>query len=149
MSESFNKVSGRPMFEVTGIQGDLFSGTVLTVHDIWAMKVYAENLEYKGNQIRGTFRYEIQDHFGLDTKDINHPENWNQESILKRTLRAMWIPGILYNIYDDVKFYGRLTNKFELIEGFRSWYLLQHYVEYGFKPLFTDISFNLEIHAND
>ncbi|SMS01067.1 hypothetical protein VIM7927_02344 [Vibrio mangrovi] len=90
---------------------DLVNGTVLTVHGIWYMKVYAEKLEYKGNDIRGVFKYEIQDHFGLDTKDINHPD------------------------LNDIPF--------ERLDGFRSWYLLQHYKDYGYKPFVTRIGFRL------
>lgn len=90
---------------------DLINGTVLTVHDIWSMQVYVENLEYKGNQIRGIFKYEIQDHFGLGTNDINHDLN-------------------------DM-------TPYEFIDGFRSWYLLQHFEGYKFKPFITQIDFKL------
>ncbi len=95
---------------------DFVNGTVITVHDIWAVKVYADNLEYRNNQIRGRLLYEIQDHFGLDRLDINHPDpegNW--------------------------------LLRYESLAGFRSWYILQHYEEYGFKPFFTDINFTLEL----
>lgn len=32
---------------------------------------------------------------------------------------------------------------FELISGFRSWYLLQHYKEYAYKPFITKMDFSL------
>ncbi|WP_419675069.1 DUF3289 family protein [Photobacterium kishitanii] len=74
--------------------------------------VNAESLEFKGNQIRGVFSYEIEDHFGLDTNDINHtykhPKQW-----------------------------------YELMEGFRSWYLLQHFEGYDYQPFITKIDFKL------
>ncbi|HIF9541228.1 TPA: DUF3289 family protein [Photobacterium damselae] len=92
---------------------DLINGTVVTVHGIWCLRVYVENLEYKGQQIRGSFRYEIQDHFGLDPKDINH------------------------NLDDNILKY------FEWMQGFRSWYLLQHYTEYNYQPFITEIRFTL------
>ncbi|HIF9538165.1 TPA: DUF3289 family protein [Photobacterium damselae] len=95
------------------LSDDLFNGTVITVHGIWAMRVYVENLEYKGELIRGIFKYEIQDHFGLNSDDINHINN---DSLMK---------------------------KFELLRGFRSWYLLQHYTNYNFKPFITEIRFTL------
>ncbi|HIF9367330.1 TPA: DUF3289 family protein [Photobacterium damselae] len=91
----------------------LFSGEVLTVHDIWSMNVYVDKLEYKGNQVRGNFRYEIQDHFGLDAPDVNH------------------------NAGDG------LFKQYEYLDGFRSWYLLQHYVGYNYKPFITEIRFEL------
>ncbi|ACH64757.1 conserved hypothetical protein (plasmid) [Aliivibrio fischeri MJ11] len=87
-------------------------GTVLSVHGIWSMKVYIESLEFKGTQVRGVLRYEVQDHFGLDVKDINHkisePQRW-----------------------------------YEKLEGFRSWYLLQHFEGYGYKPFITKMDFKL------
>ncbi|WP_236800102.1 DUF3289 family protein [Aliivibrio fischeri] len=94
---------------------DLTNGGVLSVHDIWSMRVYVEQLEYKGSQVRGVLKYEIQDHFGLDTNDIHHP----------------------------VLFDGKLNKPYEQIEGFRSWYLLQHYNEYSYKPFITKMDFYL------
>lgn len=111
-----SKGASLPQFQVRdGLipKEDLLNGTVLAVHGIWSMKVYADYLEYKGNQIRGTFRYEIQDHFGLDPKDVNH------------TMQ------------------NGLFKQFEHLEGFRSWYLLQHYTGYDYKPFITKIEFNL------
>ncbi|TDM52400.1 DUF3289 family protein [Aliivibrio fischeri] len=92
---------------------DLFNGGVISVHGIWSMEVYMDSLEYKGSEIRGKFRYKVQDHFGLNTADINH----------------------------DI---GSLDKSFELIEGFRSWYLLQHFKEYGYKPFITLMDFDYE-----
>ncbi|SHI18928.1 Major exported protein [Vibrio aerogenes CECT 7868] len=91
----------------------LLDGTVLTVHGIWSMQVYATKLEYKGNQIRGKFQYKIQDHFGLDPKDINHQ-------------------GLSLS-----------SKPFELLDGFRSWYLLQHYKDYNYQTFITKIGFTL------
>lgn len=103
---------------------DLFNGTVLTVHDIWAMRVYVESLECKGQQIRGTFRYEIQDHFGLDTADINNQEKKPTDTEDEKNKKGGFPP-------------------FELADGFRSWYLLQHYIGYNYKPFITEIRFTL------
>ncbi len=101
-----------PKFDFYQTPESLMNGTVLTVHDIWSMRVYVEKLEYKGNQIRGTFKYEIQDHFGLDTNDIHH------------------------DLSDGF-------SQYEQLEGFRSWYLLQHFEGYGFKPFITKMDFKL------
>lgn len=97
-----------PQFDMS----DIFKGTVLAVHGIWSMEVYVDELEYKGKQIRGKFRYIIEDHFGLDTADI--------DSTGKGALPP-----------------------YEWMEGFRSWYLLQHYKGYGYKPFITRIKFKL------
>ncbi|QUJ69101.1 DUF3289 family protein [Photobacterium sp. GJ3] len=102
-----------PKFDSSPRGKDLYNGTVLSVHDIWSLRVYAERLEYKGNEIRGIFQYEVQDHFGLDTNDINH------------------------DFSDGIK------KQYEQLEGFRSWYLLQHFKGYGYKPFITKIDFKL------
>lgn len=96
---------------------NLVDGTVLSVHGIWSMQVYIKELEYKGNQVRGKFSYKIQDHFGLDVKDIDH------------------------NSFDDNP--NNDGKPYEWLEGFRSWYLLQHYQGYGFKPFITKMDFEL------
>ncbi|GLT19922.1 hypothetical protein GCM10007938_37050 [Vibrio zhanjiangensis] len=107
--------SNLPHFPIS--KKSLFDGTVLTIHGIWSMRVYVENLEYKGNQIRGTFKYEIQDHFGLDVRDIDH------------------------NSFDGIK--ENDGKPYEWLEGFRSWYLLQHFKEYGYQPFITKMDFSL------
>ncbi|MGF1873628.1 DUF3289 family protein [Photobacterium indicum] len=101
-------------FSLRDITG-LLNGTVLTVHDVWAVKIYADKLEYKDNQVRGTLSYEIQDHFGLDTADINHPS---------LSIKPLLLP-------------------YEQSDGFRSWYLLQHFKGYNFQPFITQIYFDM------
>ncbi|WP_394136240.1 DUF3289 family protein [Aliivibrio fischeri] len=96
---------------------NLFDGTVLSVHGIWSMRVYIDELEYKGMQIRGKFRYYIQDHFGLDVKDIDH------------------------NSFDDNP--DNDGKPYEQLDGFRSWYLLQHFDGYGYQPFITKMDFEL------
>lgn len=106
-----DKGAGLPKFDK--YSEDLINGTVLTVNDIWSMRVYVDELEYKEDQVRGKFRYEIQDHFGLDTPDI-----------------------------DSVGEEGGFP-PYELLDGFRSWYLLQHYQGYNYQPFITYIRFKL------
>ncbi|MGR5283512.1 PAAR domain-containing protein [Photobacterium damselae] len=96
---------------------NLTDGTVLAVHGIWSMRVYVESLEYKGTQVRGKLKCHIQDHFGLDVKDIDH------------------------NNLDENK--DNDGKPYEWINGFRSWYLLQHFKGYGYKPFITKMEFIL------
>ncbi|WP_275041676.1 DUF3289 family protein [Vibrio neptunius] len=35
------------------------------------------------------------------------------------------------------------TKQYEQLEGFRSWYLFQHFKGYGYKPFITKIDFEL------
>ncbi|MDD9195732.1 DUF3289 family protein [Aliivibrio sp. S3MY1] len=121
-SEEEGKGASLPQFSVGKFpyfHDNLYDGTVLSVHGIWSMKVYVDNLEYKGNQVRGKFCYKIQDHFGLDVKDIDHDP---------------------FRLDDDPNNDGK---PYELLEGFRSWYLLQHFEGYGYKPFITKIDFEL------
>ncbi|MFA0553996.1 DUF3289 family protein [Vibrio lentus] len=113
-SQYMKSSKGKPLPKfVSDLLGeDLYNGTVISVHDIWSMRVYVEQLEYKGNQIKGIYKYEIQDHFGLDVNDINHGPN------------------------DGL-------NQYEQLEGFRSWYLLQHFKGYGYKAFITKMEFKL------
>ncbi|WP_240457242.1 DUF3289 family protein [Vibrio neptunius] len=106
------KGANLPQFSTDLTGADLYNGNVLTVHGIWSMRVYVEQLEYKGNQVRGTFKYTVQDHFGLDHRDIDH--EWSEPH--------RW---------------------YEKLEGFRSWYLLQHFKGYGYQPFITKMDFEL------
>ncbi|GEM77755.1 DUF3289 family protein [Vibrio sagamiensis] len=63
-------------------------------------------------KVRGTLKYEVQDHFGLDSKDINH------------------------SLKDGIQ-------QYEQMDDFRSWYLLQHYKGYAYKPFITKMEFEL------
>lgn len=88
---------------------DAINGLGIAVHDVHALKVDLVDLEYKGNQFRGTLRYKAQDHFGLDKADVNG---------------------------------GKL---FEFAPPFRSWFLLQRYEKYAFKPFINEMNFDLKI----
>lgn len=92
---------------------DRINGLTLTVHGIWSMNIYVEDLEYKGDMVRGKFRYEIEDHFGLDPNDVNHT------------------------------FSDGLFKQFEHLQGFRSWYVLQHFNCFNYRPFITSIRFKL------
>ncbi|MFG0904597.1 PAAR domain-containing protein [Photobacterium damselae] len=88
---------------------DLINGTVVSVHDIWGMEVYLTKLEKMDYTYRGEFEFIVQDHFGLNSPDIDHDE------------------------------FGE--SSYEFIQGFRSWYILQHYYGYGLKPIITEMKF--------
>jgi len=101
-----NKNSVLPKFN----DFDWFNGLGIAVHDVYAVyavRVYAQKLEYKDKQIRGKLSFEIQDHFGLDKKDLNGKE-------------------------------------FEYMNIFRSWFLLQRYSKYDYKPFITEMNFPVE-----
>ena len=118
-----------PKFGKVTFSKDLTNGTVLTVHDIWAMQVYITQLEYKDDEIKGVFHYKIEDHFGLNASDINHPD-----------LKSF---SINHPIKSSKDIALDMLHKYELIEGFRSWYILQHYEGYNYKPFTTQMNFTL------
>ncbi|PSB89539.1 hypothetical protein C5F64_05860 [Photobacterium damselae subsp. damselae] len=53
---------------------DLINGTVVSVHDIWGMEVYLTKLEKMDYTYRGEFEFIVQDHFCLNSPDIDHDE---------------------------------------------------------------------------
>ncbi|WP_435608082.1 PAAR domain-containing protein [Pseudomonas knackmussii] len=48
-------------------------GMGLAVHDTAATEIVLKSLFVRGNQFRAEVHYRIQDHFGLDDKDVAHP----------------------------------------------------------------------------
>ncbi|MDU4094822.1 MAG: YPO3983 family protein [Pantoea sp.] len=51
---------------------DRFNGLGITVHDTWATHISLENLQIGKDTFTVAIKYHIQDHFGLDAKDINN-----------------------------------------------------------------------------
>lgn len=96
-----NELSVLPKFN----DFDWLNGLGAAVHDVYAVKVILIKLEFKGEEIRGTLSYLIQDHFGLDRPDIDGSKG------------------------------------FEFLAPYRSWFLLQRYKDYGYKPLITEMEF--------
>jgi uncharacterized protein (TIGR03034 family) len=52
---------------------DNFNGLVITVHDIYAARIDIASYQTSGASYSLKLRYTIEDHFGLDSKDILHP----------------------------------------------------------------------------
>ena len=96
-----NELSVLPKFN----DFDWLNGLGAAVHDVYAVKVILIKLEFKGEEIRGTLSYLIQDHFGLDRPDIDGSKG------------------------------------FEFLAPYRSWFLLQRYKDYGYKPFITEMEF--------
>lgn len=67
-----NDPRGKPLPQYSLFSSDLFNGGVLCVHGIYAMEVFLTKLEQRGQKLKGNFSFKIQDHFGLDSNDINH-----------------------------------------------------------------------------
>ena len=86
---------------------DWLNGLGAAVHDVYAVQVTLSNLEFKGEDIRGTLTYKIQDHFGLDRPDVD-------------------------------------GKGFENLMPYRSWFLLQRYDKYGYKPFISEMVFKYD-----
>lgn len=95
---------------------DLFNGLTICIDDTWGNQIEIVNYEFDGKNYKGTIRYKIYDHFGLDTDDVN---------AFKRipVLEKNWV-------------------KYEWIPGFASWFVLQRYenCEEKYKPYVTYIT---------
>lgn len=86
---------------------DWLNGLGAAVHDVYAVQVTLTKLEFKGQELRGTLSYKVQDHFGLDRPDVD-------------------------------------GKGFENLIPYRSWFLLQRYEKYGYKPFISEMSFDYE-----
>lgn len=67
LSDNLREV-GNPHYDKTE---DLFNGLTICVDDTWGNQIEIVNYEFDGKNYKGTIRYKIYDHFGLDTKDVN------------------------------------------------------------------------------
>jgi len=52
---------------------DRINGLGITVHDTAATHITLQSLDITGDTFRATLHYRIQDHFGLDDVDVQHP----------------------------------------------------------------------------
>ncbi len=88
---------------------DKVQGLTIAVNDVWAGKAEITTYEKFGDFYKGTIKVTLYDHFGLDYPDIGPDPTTGR-----------------------VKFYG-------LASGFRSWFVLQHYKRFAYKPFLTVI----------
>lgn len=112
LSDNLREV-GNPHYDKTE---DLFNGLTICVDDTWGNQIEIVNYEFDGKNYKGTIRYKIYDHFGLDTKDVNA---FKRIPVLeKKWAKYGWIP------------------------GFASWFVLQRYenCEEKYKPYVTYIT---------
>ena len=49
---------------------DNINGMGITVHDTWATHITIQSLHIENNRYRAQIHYKVQDHFGLDARDI-------------------------------------------------------------------------------
>lgn len=94
---------------------DAFGGLAMAVNDVWAGKAEIVSFERSGNRYRGKLRITLYDHFGLDVPDVG-PDP----------------------VTGQAKPYG-------LLAGFRSWFVLQHYERFAYKPFTTVMIFDQAI----
>ncbi|MBU9846344.1 DUF3289 family protein [Rahnella sp. FRB 231] len=53
---------------------DNFNGMGITVHDTYATQITLTSLSIVKNEYQAVINYKVQDHFGLDKKDISNPQ---------------------------------------------------------------------------
>ena len=86
---------------------DIYGGLTITINDVWAAKAELVQYDRVGRYYTGKVRVTFYDHFGLDLPDVG-PDSTN----------------------GSIKKYGMLL-------GFRSWFILQHLKQFGYKPFIT------------
>ena len=99
------------------LPSDLLSGLTICINDTWGNYIELMNYRYDGITYRGTLRFTIYDHFGLDDEDVAT----SFESFKKAIVGNM--------------------------DGFLSWYVLQHYTGCNgqYKPFITYIETEVSI----
>lgn len=93
---------------------DAFGGLAMAINDVWGAKAEIIKFERYGNYYKGTLRFTMYDHFGLDSPDVGADPTT-----------------------------GR-TKPYGLLAGFRSWFILQHYNRFAYKPFVTVMEINKE-----
>jgi hypothetical protein len=98
-----------PQFSTSG---DMFTGLMICVNDIWGARIEISDYRFDGESFSGTLRYTLYDHFALDKEDLTS------------TRRFMGVPIQL-----------RYFNQFG------AWYVLQYYegTNGQYKPFVTYI----------
>lgn len=98
--------------------GDFFTGLTMAVNDVWGAKAEIVSYEQYGNHYKGRVLVTLYDHFGLDYPDVGPDPDSGQ-----------------------VKPYG-------LLAGFRSWFVLQHYKKFAYKPFVSVMEMNYQIEGD-
>lgn len=62
---------------------DCINGLGLSVHDTWATHITLESLDIQGDTYKAVVHYHVQDHFGLDDKDILNTDYNHNFAIFK------------------------------------------------------------------
>lgn len=103
---------------------------MIAIHDLQGANVYFENAKIEDDVFLGTLKFNFFDHFGLDDQDIM---NSFKKEIFGKSVSLI---------------------DYSSIEGFRSWYYLQHSDTYNpsnqtdkrkYKPFVTNFSIKEEI----
>lgn len=79
---------------------DYLNGLKICIDDTWGVSVEIYDYKFDEKKFSGTIRYTIYDHFGLDSADVSQDKTTTKFNF--------------GNIYGEV-------------DGFASWYVLQHY----------------------
>jgi uncharacterized protein (TIGR03034 family) len=88
-----------------------FTGLTMAINDVWGASAELTEFDQFGSHYKGRVKFTLYDHFGLDTPDIGPDPDTGA-----------------------VKKYG-------LLAGFRSWFLLQHYDRFAYKPFISVMEF--------
>ncbi|MFK8256579.1 YPO3983 family protein [Erwinia sp. AnSW2-5] len=86
---------------------DRFNGMGISVHDTWATQISIKSLRMEGDRFRAVVHYKIQDHFGLDSQDI---QNWKYRNF---NLFRIWF---VLQRYSKFAFKPFMTNMEATIE---------------------------------
>jgi hypothetical protein len=108
---------------------DMFCGLKIAINDTWGHRVKIIDYKYDSNSKKFNVKLKIKiiDHFGLDYDDIK--KFGTTELVLKMLPNFMQIILKVYS-NDITKTINSMAR--EVAEGFRAWFILQHY--HGYRP---------------
>jgi uncharacterized protein (TIGR03034 family) len=95
-----------------------FTGLTMAINDVWGARAELTEFNQFGSHYKGRVKFTLYDHFGLDTPDVGPDPD----------------TGII--------------KKYGLLAGFRSWFLLQHYDRFAYKPFVSVMEFSYPIEGD-
>ncbi|MEJ5062574.1 YPO3983 family protein [Erwinia sp. MYb375] len=107
MKDELTKAIGKGKLPKFDRIQDRFNGMGISVHDTWATQISIKSLRIEGDRFRAVVHYKIQDHFGLDSQDV---QNWKYRNF---NLFRIWF---VLQRYSKFAFKPFMTNMEATIE---------------------------------
>lgn len=98
--------------------GNFLRGLAMAVHDTWGARAELVQFAQHGKHYKGRVKFTLYDHFGLDMPDVGPDAHTGH------------------------------IKPYSLLSGFRSWFILQHYERFAYKPFISMMEFHYQIEGD-